>query len=91
MELHPEGEVVASGQKTGPTPDSGAHVRIWDTKNLKTLRVLGLGDCENGVTSVSFSSLNGGDYVVAVDASKEFSITVWDWGGEEVKGRVAIK
>ena len=46
---------------------------------MKTLKVLGMGDCENGVTTVSFSALNSGDYVVAVDASKEFTIAVWEW------------
>jgi microtubule-associated protein-like 1/2 len=91
MELHPEGHIVASGQKSGPTPESGAHVRIWIVESLKTLRVLGMGDCENSITSVSFSSLNNGDHVVAVDASKEFSLVVWEWDKEEVLGRVGIK
>ena len=58
---------------------------------MKTLKVLGMGDCENGVTTVSFSSLNSGEYVVAVDASKEFTMAVWEWDKEDVLGKVAIK
>ena len=27
MELHPEGDIVASGQRAGLTPHSGAHIR----------------------------------------------------------------
>ena len=58
---------------------------------MKTLKVLGMGDCENGVTTVSFSALNSGEYVVAVDASKEFTMAVWEWDKEDVLGKVAIK
>ena len=46
MELHPEGDIVASGQRAGLTPHSGAHIRCEPTGQGGPVNESDLG-CEN--------------------------------------------
>ncbi|XP_078582485.1 echinoderm microtubule-associated protein-like 1 [Branchiostoma floridae x Branchiostoma japonicum] len=64
------------------TPDPNwykPHVRVWDSKTLQTLAVIGGGKLQFGVCAVSFSVSDGGDRVLAVDDSPGKIMTVWDW------------
>ena len=88
MSLHPDGNIIASGQISGIVAESQAHVRVWDTSTMETLIVLGLGECEKGINSVAFSVLNKGEYLAAVDNSKEHILSVWDWTNNELTARV---
>ncbi|XP_046557934.1 echinoderm microtubule-associated protein-like 2 isoform X13 [Haliotis rubra] len=54
------------------------HIRIWDSVSLNTLNVIGLGDFDRAVCCVSFSKLDGGLHLVAVDDANEHVISVWD-------------
>ncbi|XP_041351866.1 echinoderm microtubule-associated protein-like 2 isoform X3 [Gigantopelta aegis] len=58
--------------------ESWPHIRIWDSVSLNTLHVIGLGDFDRAVCCVSFSKLDGGCQLVAVDDANEHVISVWD-------------
>lgn len=77
MDVHPSRELVGSGQRGGRDRKSQAHVRIWSTESLQTLYVFGMGELDTGVLSVAFSQLNGGSYILAVDAGRESILSVW--------------
>ncbi|CAH1155979.1 unnamed protein product [Phaedon cochleariae] len=89
MELHPSREMVASGQRAGRNRKTQAHIRIWSTETLQTLYVFGMGEFEVGVAAVAFSQLNGGSYVLAVDAGRESILSVWQWQWGHLLGKVA--
>ena len=88
MSLHPDGNIMASGQKSGNFKETLAHVRVWDTSSMDTLTVLGLGECENGINCINFSILNKGEYITAVDDSKEHILSVWEWANNDLTARV---
>ena len=91
MAVHPSGEYLATGQRSGPRSGSDArcHVRVWNAMSLETKAVLGMGECDKGICAVAFSSMNKGDYVMCVDKSKEATLSVWDWRDNELLGRAA--
>ena len=90
MELHPGGELMVTGQQEGPGEERRAHCRVWNVFTMETRAVLGLGECQGAISGVSFSILNKGLYVAAVDASKEKIISVWEWDKDDLLGKVAI-
>ena len=79
MDLDYGRELVVSGQRAGRSHETRAHIRIWDVNTLDTVTVLGFGECEAGICSVSFSLLNRGLFVCAVDDSPEHILSVWEW------------
>ncbi|KAE8743682.1 hypothetical protein FOCC_FOCC010723 [Frankliniella occidentalis] len=89
MDLHPSREMVASGQRAGRSRKTQAHIRIWSTETLLTLYVFGMGELDAGVSAVAFSQLNGGSYVLAVDAGRERILSVWQWQWGHLLGKVA--
>ncbi|KAK4875879.1 hypothetical protein RN001_012301 [Aquatica leii] len=89
MDLHPSREMVASGQKAGRNRKTQAHIRIWSTETLQTLYVFGMGEFEVGVAAVTFSLLNGGSYVMAIDGGRESILSVWQWQWGHLLGKVA--
>ncbi|XP_054286696.1 echinoderm microtubule-associated protein-like CG42247 isoform X2 [Macrosteles quadrilineatus] len=89
MDLHPSREMVGSGQRAGRNRKTQAHIRIWSTETLLTLYVFGMGEFEVGVSAVAFSQLNGGSYVLAVDAGRERILSVWQWQWGHLLGKVA--
>ena len=91
MDVHPSGTIAASGQKSGVSPESQAHIRVWDMTTLQTITVLGFGECENGISAVSFSVLNKGMFVAAVDASRDRILSVWDWEKNSLLAQVVTK
>ncbi|XP_064603891.1 echinoderm microtubule-associated protein-like 2 isoform X2 [Liolophura sinensis] len=54
------------------------HVRIWDSVSLNTLQVVGIGEFDRAVCCVSFSKVDGGHQLVAVDEANEHVISIWD-------------
>lgn len=91
MDVHPSRELVGSGQRGGRDRKSQAHVRIWSTESLQTLYVFGMGELDSGVLSVAFSQLNGGSYILAVDAGRESILSVWQWQWGHLLGKVAVR
>ncbi|XP_050304569.1 echinoderm microtubule-associated protein-like CG42247 isoform X6 [Anthonomus grandis grandis] len=89
MDLHPSREMVASGQRAGRNRKTQAHIRIWSTETLQTLYVFGMGEFDIGVAAVAFSQLNGGSYVLGVDAGRESILSVWQWQWGHLLGKVA--
>ena len=57
---------------------------------METLQVLGLGSLELGVSGVSFSVLNKGAYVSAVDCSREKVLHMWEWRTSELLSKVSV-
>ena len=90
MDVHPSRELVGSGQRGGRDRKSQAQVRIWSTESLQTLYVFGMGELDTGVLSVAFSQLNGGSYILAVDAGRESILSVWQWQWGHLLGKVAV-
>ncbi|XP_070150005.1 echinoderm microtubule-associated protein-like CG42247 isoform X1 [Polyergus mexicanus] len=89
MEVHPSRELVASGQRAGRHRKAQSHVRIWSTETLLTLYVFGMTEFQMGVSALAFSQLNGGSYVLAVDAGREAILSVWQWQWGHLLGKVA--
>ncbi|XP_032665043.1 echinoderm microtubule-associated protein-like CG42247 isoform X1 [Odontomachus brunneus] len=89
MEVHPSRELVASGQRAGRHRKAQPHVRIWSTETLLTLYVFGMSEFQMGVSALAFSQLNGGSYVLAVDAGREAILSVWQWQWGHLLGKVA--
>lgn len=72
--------------ESGSSPIAGdhqPHIRIWESVRLTTLMVIGIGDFERAVCCVSFSKLDGGQHLVAVDEANEHVISVWDISKEK--------
>eukprot|EP00105_Crassostrea_gigas_P010553 XP_011425881.1 PREDICTED: echinoderm microtubule-associated protein-like 2 isoform X9 [Crassostrea gigas] len=69
-----------AGKKDIPDADKDhwPHVRIWDTMNLNTLHVIGIGDFDKAVSCLSFSRLDGGNQLVVVDDANDHVMSVWD-------------
>ncbi|XP_043497504.1 echinoderm microtubule-associated protein-like CG42247 [Polistes fuscatus] len=89
MEIHPSRELIASGQRAGRHRKAQPHVRIWSTETLLTLYVFGMTEFQIGVSALAFSQLNGGSYVLAVDAGREAILSVWQWQWGHLLGKVA--
>ncbi|XP_069116291.1 echinoderm microtubule-associated protein-like 2 isoform X5 [Argopecten irradians] len=58
--------------------DHWPHVRVWDSVSLNTIHVVGVGEFDRAVCCISFSKLDGGHHLVAVDDANEHVISVWD-------------
>ncbi|XP_056020756.1 echinoderm microtubule-associated protein-like 2 isoform X5 [Ostrea edulis] len=79
LAIHPDQVRVATGQVAGHDQKEGKpHVRIWDTMNLNTLHVIGIGDFDKAVSCLSFSKLDGGNHLVVVDEANDHVMSVWD-------------
>ncbi|TPP65300.1 Echinoderm microtubule-associated protein 1 [Fasciola gigantica] len=78
--IHPDRITVATGQVAGHHKEQGKpHVRIWSSVDLRTLRVLGMGDFERGVCCISFSKTDGGSRLCIVDDAQDHVLSVWEW------------
>lgn len=79
LALHPDRITVATGQSTGH--EERAHIRIWETVNLTTLKILGLSDndFQNSICCLSFSKTDDGLHLAAVDDAGERTLSVWNW------------
>ncbi|XP_035829085.1 echinoderm microtubule-associated protein-like CG42247 [Aplysia californica] len=97
LTVHPNGRFVATGQISGKTPESGAHVRIWDGLSLSTYAVIGLGVFQQGIACVNFSENThvpaesreavSGELIMAIDDSDRHVLTVWEWQTEKMVAR----
>ncbi|XP_075239148.1 echinoderm microtubule-associated protein-like 2 isoform X2 [Convolutriloba macropyga] len=82
--LHPDKVTVASGQVAGHAETEGKpHVRVWNSTTLETMHVIGEGVFGRGVCCVSFSKMDGGELLCAVDESNEHVVSVWEWKSEK--------
>ena len=90
MDLHPQGELMVSGQVGGNSAEAGAHVRVWNVFSMETLAELGLGSCALGISGLSFSHLNKGAYISAVDCSEEKILHMWEWKNSDLLSKVSI-
>ena len=87
LALHPNKEIIASGQVAGHAKKEGKpHIRIWNVASLQTLKVVGLGAFQRGLCCVAFSVEDGGAHVAGVDDGNDHNISIWEW---ENKKKVA--
>ncbi|OON21908.1 WD domain, G-beta repeat protein, partial [Opisthorchis viverrini] len=80
--LHPDCITVATGQAAGHGKIQGKtlpHVRIWSSVDLRTLRILGVGEFGRGICCISFSKTDGGARLCVVDDAQDHIISVWEW------------
>ncbi|KAB7500799.1 Echinoderm microtubule-associated protein-like [Armadillidium nasatum] len=89
MALHPTRDLVASGQRATRGHKMSAHVRVWSTRSLITLHILGEREMGMGIMAVAFSQRNRGLFLLAVDADQEHLLSVWTWENEKVFGKIA--
>ncbi|CAL4066981.1 unnamed protein product [Meganyctiphanes norvegica] len=81
--VHPEGQLVATGQTKGHGDEAMPHIRVWDRDSLETLHVLGMGEFEKPVGCLSFSISDGGATLAAVeDGASSKMLTTWNWADE---------
>ncbi|XP_064641894.1 echinoderm microtubule-associated protein-like 4 isoform X3 [Lineus longissimus] len=90
MALHPSQPLVATGQIGGKNKDAPAHVRIWDHRTLANFAIIGMGVFVKGITCLSFSKENDGEYLLAVDQSNKHVMTVWQWEKEACIAKTTI-
>ncbi len=89
MAVHPDKSIVATGQLASHDKKEGRpHVRIWDSKTLQTLKIIGLNtnapnpkyvEFINSICCLAFSKLAEGAYLAAVDEGNERVLSVWNW------------
>ncbi|KAK6755835.1 hypothetical protein RB195_014303 [Necator americanus] len=62
-----------------------AHVRIWDSVTLATLKILSGSRAmfEKAVSCVAFSVTDGGNLLACVDDSYQHTLSIWKWANEE--------
>uniref|UniRef100_A0A915IDZ2 HELP domain-containing protein n=1 Tax=Romanomermis culicivorax TaxID=13658 RepID=A0A915IDZ2_ROMCU len=90
--MHPNRLLLASGQlkSHGHTIQNtanrniipnvySAHIRIWDSIKLKTVKILGAAHFEKFPCCLSFSKANGGVHLAAIEDTIDHPITIWDW------------
>ncbi|EEC17976.1 WD-repeat protein, putative, partial [Ixodes scapularis] len=80
-------DVAASGQGPGYNRTSHAHIRVWKVETLETLAVLGTDIIGEGLSCLAFSHKVHGLLLVAVDASLDHELSLWDWQNNAVLGR----
>ncbi|KAL1448094.1 hypothetical protein WDU94_012292 [Cyamophila willieti] len=80
LSIHPNKLLIATGQVAGHDPKEGKpHIRIWNSVSLQTVSIIGMGELERSISSLSFSKADGGTFLCAVDEGHDFNISVWDW------------
>nr|XP_053648407.1 echinoderm microtubule-associated protein-like CG42247 [Cherax quadricarinatus] len=89
LALHPSRDLVASGQGAGRAREASAQLRVWHTRTLATLHVLGNKQLGVGILAVAFSTKNNGEFLLTVDGEREYLMSVWSWDNEKVLGKVA--
>lgn len=79
--LHPNQELIASGQVAGhgDGDDGKPHVLVWNSTTLETISSFGHGHFERALCAVGFSPTENGRYLAAIDESNDHCISVWDW------------
>ncbi len=85
MAVHPDKITIATGQSCGHDKSEGrAHIRIWDSLNLNTLKIIGLNtnsslEFNNSICCLAFSRADGGAQLCAVDDGNEKWLSIWNW------------
>lgn len=81
MALHPNGEIVATGQVSSLKGSRQPKICIWSAKTLKILAELE-GFHQRSVISLGFSS--DGNFLVSCGTDDHNSIAVYDWQKKKV-------
>ena len=55
------------------------HVRIWNSSTLETLKVIGAGVFDRAVCCLSFSKVDNGALLCAVDEHNDHMMSIWEW------------
>nr|CAB3242502.1 echinoderm microtubule-associated protein-like 2 [Phallusia mammillata] len=83
LAIHPDKLKIATGQVAGLELDGRPRlpqVHVWDAVSLTTLHVISSFD--RSVACLSFSKIDGGTYLCAVDESNDHVLSVWNWEKE---------
>ena len=76
--------MIATGQLAGHDKKEGrAHVRVWDSFSLNTLRIIGLGSTDlvfsNSISCLAFSRDSSNDILAVVDEGGDRILSIWQW------------
>ncbi|PAV83812.1 hypothetical protein WR25_02314 [Diploscapter pachys] len=65
-----------------------AHIRIWDSVTLSTVKIIGgyKAIFDRGIASMSFSQTDGGNLLSVIDEAHQHSLSVWNW---QLKEKIA--
>ncbi|XP_031785900.1 echinoderm microtubule-associated protein-like 2 isoform X7 [Nasonia vitripennis] len=79
--IHPNKLVVATGQSSSlDRRETTAHIRIWNSVSLLTLRIIGDGEFGKSISCLSFSKAEGGNFLAIIDEeSSDYNISIWEW------------
>lgn len=85
LAVHPNKLIVASGQSAILNRrDKRPIVRIWNTVNLSTIRVISFNeDFDRSICCLAFSKQDQGATLAVVDESNDHTITLLDWQREK--------
>lgn len=85
LAIHPNRLIVATGQSAVQNRrDKRPIVRVWNTVNLNTLRIIGFNeDLDGSICCLAFSKHDQGATLAVVDESNEHTITLLDWNKEK--------
>ena len=85
LAIHPDKITIATGQSAGHDKQEGkAHIRIWDSLTLNTLKIIGLNnEFNNSICCLSFSKADGGQNLAVVDDGNEKWLSVWNWNNQQ--------
>ena len=57
-----------------------AHVRVWDSSNLNTLKIIGLNaEFQVSICCLAFSKADNGQQLAVIDDGGEKWISIWNW------------
>jgi microtubule-associated protein-like 6 len=82
LALHPDGNIVATGQVTGLKGSKQPKICIWDSTTLQTLVTLE-GFHEKSVCALDFTRPDG-TYLVSVGTDFHNSVAVYDWKKNQI-------
>jgi microtubule-associated protein-like 1/2 len=89
LAIHPNKLLIATGQCAGQDRRTASpHIRVWNSVSLATMAIIGAGEFQTAVTSVSFSQADNGTLLLAIDDSTEKTISVWEWSKGETGKKV---
>ncbi|KAK6645396.1 hypothetical protein RUM43_001673 [Polyplax serrata] len=88
LAIHPNKMLVATGQCAGhdrkdAKVKKAPHIRIWNSVSLNTVATIGMNEFEKSICCLTFSKVDGGALLCAIDESMDHTITVWDWQKKE--------
>ncbi|CAL4072749.1 unnamed protein product [Meganyctiphanes norvegica] len=80
LAVHPDNITIATGQSVGTNDDAKAHIRIWNSQTLETLRIIGYGEFQRQISCLAFSQIDDGQFLAVIENSDPHrTLSLWNW------------